>query len=196
MKQKTFWQFRAQAPIATVAIVLLGLLSFGCRPSSEAEGLRAATLAQLAFNRKVTLKLLDDLEKTGKAKQALLFRARPKAAPLGWHLMHLAATEDRMAQSFGGHTKAVSREWAEEFKSGKPAGPNVPAPAEVRRYLKETRSSLEGALARFDLKRLDTKPTPESRFDFRTSLHVLMYHEPHHQGQAHATFNMYRGGTK
>lgn len=187
------WRVYALARIAVVVAVWAGLGVTGCtRSPGLAEGLRATTLAQLAFNRKSTLRLLDEIEKTGTADQALLFRARPDAAPLGWQLMHLAATEDRMGSQAFGKGAPVSREWIVQFSSGKKAGPFVPPAAAVRAYLGKTRAALEKAIRTFDLGRLDSKPQPDARFDFRTSLHVLMYHEPHHHGQAHATFNMFK----
>ncbi len=172
---------------------LLFCLVAACRgTSSGSADIRDFTLAQLAFSRKSTLRLLEEIEKTGRPDEVLRFRAHPKAAPLGWQLMHLAATEDRMANQAFARRPLISTAWTEQFRSGKPAGPQVPPFAEVKRYLTESRAALEKSIREFPLSRLDTKPTPDARFDFRTSLHVLAYHEPHHQGQAHATFNIFR----
>lgn len=170
-----------------VCFIIVFLLAAGCTTQDPRPFLKS----QLDFNRQATLRMLDEMEKTGKADEALAWRAGPGRAPIGWQIMHFAATEDRMAKAFGGQA-TVSDAWTQEFKSGKPAGDRVPPVADVRKYLAESRSALESAIASFDLKRLDEKPAPDARFTFREMFQVLAWHEPHHHGQAQATFNLFK----
>ncbi len=147
--------------------------------------------SQLRFQREATLKLLDEIEKTGRPAEALAWRAGPGRAPIGWQIMHLASTEDRMSGSIGGQP-AVSESWSDEFKSGKAASGNIPSAADIRKYLSDSRSSLERAVLVFDMKKIDEKPKPDSHFAYRRMFQILLWHEGHHQGQALATFNLYK----
>lgn len=175
--------------LTSIVIILLIFSSAGCRSK---EGFKETVLAQLKFNRLATLRLLDEIEKTGKADQALAWRAGPGRAPLGWQIMHLASTEDRMAGKTLSTKPLVSDALAEEFKSGKPAGDHVPSLSEVRKYLEGTRLALEKSIEEFDISRLDEKPAPDARNNFRTIFQILMWHEGHHEGQAQATFNLFK----
>lgn len=156
---------------------------------------KAFVKAQLEFNRQATNRMLDEIEKSGKAEQILSWRAGKGRAPIGWQLMHFASTEDRMAVTLGG-SAVVSDAWSEEFKSGKPAGDKVPALAEIRKYMADSRASLEKAIDGFDLARLEEKPAPDARFTFKGIFQILVWHEPHHQGQAQATLNLFKAAHK
>lgn len=176
--------------ILSVAIVSLGgSVSLSCEPAFD---FRSVLSGQLGFDRQATLKLLDEIEKTGHAREALSWRAAPGRAPLGWQIMHIAASEDRFAAKMIGNRPLVSEALAEEFKSGKPAGDRVPELSEIRSYLERTRASLDQAIAGFDLSRLDGKPAPDAKMTFRTIFQVLIWHEGHHEGEARATFNLFK----
>ena len=147
-------------------------------------------IAQMEFNRSVTFRLLAEIEKTGKADHVLRWSVG-KHAPIGWHLMHLAASEDRFAVMLGA-PGLVSEDYATKFSSGKDAARDVPSAGAVREYLDQTRASLVQALEKFDLSRIDEKPAADAPFDYGTIIKILSFHEAHHQGQAHATFNIYK----
>ncbi|MCB1167651.1 MAG: DinB family protein [Leptospiraceae bacterium] len=173
------------------AILIFSILASIVACASPSDSKKEELLAQMEFNRSVTLKDLDDIEKTGKADQALRWSVSPEHAPVGWHFMHLASTEDKFASMMSGKP-LVSEKLAEQFSSGQDANRDVPSLPEVRRYLQDSRQALVAAIQDFDYNRLDEKPAPDARFDFKTMLKVIVFHEPHHQGQAHATFNLYK----
>ncbi len=156
-------------------------------PAADYKGLM---LAQMEFNRQNTEKLLDEIEKSGKGDEALAWRAADGRAPLGWQLAHLAASEDRQATRIG-KAELVDEHYADEFKSGKPAGPSVPKTGPLREYLKKTRASLVKSIQDFDMSKIDEK-VPGTDNTYRKLFQIILWHEPHHQGQAHATFNLYK----
>ncbi len=177
-------------------IVCLFFIAFALASCKGAgDEYKSLVKSQLEFNRQATGRMLDEIEKTGKSEEILSWRAGPGRAPIGWQLMHFASTEDRMARTFGG-SALVSEAWSEEFKSGKPAGDKVPPLADVRKYMADSRASLEKAIAGFDLARLEEKPASDARFTFKGMFQILMWHEPHHQGQAQATLNLFKAAHK
>ncbi|MBL8018286.1 MAG: DinB family protein [Leptospirales bacterium] len=169
-------------------LLFLALL-LSCGGQSE---YKSMVLAQLGFSRQATDKMLDEMEKTGKADQILAWRAGPGRAPIGWQIMHLAATEDRFANKLLQNGTSISDDWIKQFESGKPAGDGVPRMSDVRKYLKDSRAALEKSIGNFDLSRLDSKPPVEFPFEYRKIFQIMVWHEPHHQGQALATFNLYK----
>ena len=138
----------------------------------------------------MTFRLLGEIQKTGKADQVLRWSAG-EHAPIGWHLMHLAASEDRFAVMLGA-PGLVSESYSTKFSSGKDAARDVPSASAVKKYLDDTRASLIQALESFDLSRIGEKPAADAPFDYGTIIKILSFHEAHHQGQAHATFNLYK----
>jgi len=148
---------------------------------------------QLEFSRSRVNALLDDIDKTGKADQVLKWSAGKGRAPIGWQLMHIAASEDGMASGLIGKEAVISESFARDFRSFKELPQSMPSAAELRRYLEDSRSSLLRAVEKFDSP-LDQKSAPDAPFDCGTAFQIIQWHEPHHHGQAHATFNLYKGG--
>ena len=66
----------------------------------------------------------------------------------------------------------------------------------VRRVLGEGREHLLVTLAAFGDDRLEEIPAAlsERKLTIRDVLYILGWHEAHHQGQAHITFNLYKAG--
>lgn len=161
------------------------------KPPADYKGL---VKSQLEFSRQSTGKMLDEMEKTGRADEILAWRAGPGRAPIGWQIMHLASTEDRMARAIGGRALA-SEKYAEDFKSGKPPSDWIPKMSETRKYLADSRASLSAAIDSFDMARITEKPS-DFPFNYERMFQILIWHEPHHQGQAHATFNLFKAANK
>ena len=153
---------------------------------------KATLIEQMQFNRMVTLRLLDEIEKTGRADQVLRWSAGPGRAPIGWHFMHIASTEDQFASRMLGQKELISEAYQKEFSSQKQAGKTVPSLKEIRSYLEKTRDASVIAVENFHLGRSAEKPSEEAPFDYGTLLKILPFHEAHHQGQAQATFNLYK----
>ncbi|MEQ8352087.1 MAG: DinB family protein [Leptospiraceae bacterium] len=177
--------------IRWLILIPLSLTFLSCQISSLTETRSIGLREQIEFNRTVTYKLLDEIEKSGKARQILAWAAGPDHAPIGWHFMHIASTEDRFAQMLR-PGPLVSEELANRYSSGKQATRNIPSPGQIRRYMDDSRSALLAAIDDFDMNRLNEKPSDEAPFDFATILKILPFHEAHHQGQAHATFNLWK----
>ncbi|MBE7437022.1 MAG: DinB family protein [Spirochaetales bacterium] len=169
---------------------LIALLAASC---SNHNALKDHVRSQLEFSRGRVDALLEDIEKTGRADTVLQWRAGAGRAPIGWQLMHIAASEDGMASGMIGKEPVTSAAFSTEFRSFKELPQTIPPFAEVRRYLTESRTALLRAVDRFDSP-LEQKPTPDARFDYGTAFKIIQWHEPHHHGQAHATFNLYKGG--
>jgi hypothetical protein len=80
------------------------------------------------------------------------------------------------------------------FRGGSTPDDEVPSPQLVRQVLEGSRSHLAATLRRFRPEQLDDVPSPlaERGWSLRTVLSVLAWHEAHHQGQAHLTWNLWK----
>ena len=158
-----------------------------------------STLAVLSkcyeFNRGRTLATLDEIEKLHDTHQALAFRLGPARAHIGWQLMHIGVTEEIFA------TERLAPErparWTDlwpRFRGGSKADDNIPTPAQIREVLADARTRLLETLASFGEDRLGEIPPAlaERKWTMLTVMHVINWHETHHQGQAHAMLNSYR----
>jgi uncharacterized damage-inducible protein DinB len=148
------------------------------------------------FNRTRTLGLLDQIEQLSDPSQALGWRPGAGRAPIGWHLMHIGVTEEifateRLAKKIGKFTELWPR-----FRGGSTPDNEAPSPQLIRQVLDESRQRLLETLNELDLDKLDDLPPlwKERGLPLRTILHIIAWHEPHHQGQAHAKLNLYKAG--
>ncbi|REK19013.1 MAG: DinB family protein [Planctomycetota bacterium] len=147
------------------------------------------------FNRTRTLTTLEEIEKLADPAAALAFRLGPGRAHIAWQLMHVAVTEEIFA------TERLRPErpskWTDlwpRFRGGSKADDDVPAPAFIRQVLEESRASLLETLETFSDDQLrDIPPALAERgWSLRDVLHIISWHESHHQGQAHAMLNSFR----
>jgi len=147
------------------------------------------------FNRGRTLALLDSIEQLPNPAQVLLWRPGPERAHIGWQLMHIGITEEIFAserllpERESAHTDLWHR-----FRGGSTPDDQLPSAGEVRQLLGDTRQRLLETLGELGDDRLDEIPPAlaERNWTVRTVLHVLGWHESHHQGQAHLTLNLYK----
>ena len=150
----------------------------------------------LDFNRAKTLAFIDGLAKVGDVQKALAWRPGPGRAHIAWQLMHIAATDDRHVhvRMTGGQPQQA--DYVRRFAGGSTPDDDIPALDEVRRYLTTQREELLAHLKALDPAMLDKKPNEQAPWTYREWIKVLTWHEGHHQGQAHLTFNLYkaRGG--
>ncbi|GMV95654.1 MAG: hypothetical protein AMXMBFR83_00260 [Phycisphaerae bacterium] len=152
-------------------------------------------LAYYRFSRGQTLGLLQKIEESGEAATVLGWRPGPGRAHLAWQLMHIGITEELFATerlvpgSVAGFADLVPR-----FKGGSTPDDRIPSVSDIREVLNASRAHLEATLSRFTPAQLDEVPEPlkERGWTLRTVLNVLGWHEAHHQGQAHITFNLYK----
>jgi hypothetical protein len=153
-------------------------------------------IAGMEYARARLLGILVAIEKSGQDVQKVLaWRPGPGRAHIGWQAMHCAATHDRYinARLLGGALK--SEALVANFAGGStPSDTNVPTLAEIRQALESTFSDATGfvkSLSSQDLERVTDLPNNVKR-TIAESILLLTWHEGHHQGQIHLTWNLYK----
>ena len=146
----------------------------------------------MEFARRKTLDLIDTIAKAPDPAKVLAWRPGPGRAHLAWQLMHLGATDDRHlgVRMKGGEPKEP--DLVRRFAGGSTPDNDIPSLDAIRRYLDERRAALLEHLRGLDEGALATKPNPQAPWTYHEWFKVLAWHEAHHQGQAHLTFNLYR----
>jgi uncharacterized damage-inducible protein DinB len=151
------------------------------------------------FTRARTLGLLDEIEKLPQPQSVLAWRPSAGRAHIGWQLMHIGITEE----IFASERLAPNRpaKWTElwpRFRGGSTPDDDVPSPATIREILAESHQRLLETLRTYDDSRLGEIPAAlaQRKLTMLDVLHLLPWHEAHHQGQAHATLNAYRASHK
>ena len=149
----------------------------------------------LDFNRQKTLGLLDTIAKHPKPAEALGWRPGPGRAHIAWQIMHIAATDDRHVhvRMTGGQPQEA--EYVRRFAGGSTPDDDIPSLDEIRRYLTAQRSELVNHLKSLKDSDLDKKPNEQAPWTYREWMKVLSFHEAHHQGQGHITFNLFKAAT-
>ncbi|MCA9155459.1 MAG: DinB family protein [Planctomycetales bacterium] len=147
------------------------------------------------FNRGRTLALLDQIEQLPNPAEALGWRPGDGRAHIAWQLMHIGVTEEifateRLAPDKSG---AFTELWP-RFRGGSTPDEQIPSPSEIRAVLEQGRAHLLETLALYDDSRLGEIPPPLAQrgLTMLDVLHILSWHEAHHQGQAHLTLNLYK----
>ena len=147
---------------------------------------------QLEFARKKSLDLLDAIAKRPDAAAVLAWRPGPDRAHIAWQLMHVGATDDRhLNVRIGGRT-AQEPENEKRFAGGSVPDDRIPSIEEIRSYLLEHREAMLALLDSATDEQLNSKPYEASSFTLAEWFRVWIWHEAHHQGQAHLTLNMYK----
>ena len=152
----------------------------------------ADMIESLDFNRQKTLAFLDSLGKQDDPAKALAWRPGQGRAHIGWQLMHIAATDDRHVHVRMTGGQAQEPDNVRRYAGGSTPDDLVPSLDEIRRYLDVQRKEVLAHLAKLDDSALKTKPTEQAPWTYQEWLKVLAWHEAHHQGQAHLTFNLYK----
>jgi hypothetical protein len=152
-----------------------------------------ATLIEvLDFNRKRTLAFIDTLAKQPNVQLVLGWRPGPGRSHIAWQLMHIAATDDRHLHVRAQGGQPHNPGYVERFAGGSTPDDDIPALDELRRYLEEQRRQLLAYAGTLDDAALSRKPNDQMPWPHGEWFKVLAWHEAHHQGQAHITFNLYR----
>ena len=149
----------------------------------------------LEFARRKTLGLLDAVATRPDAVAILKWRPGPGRAHLAWQLMHLGITEEIFAtERLAPEKPAAFVDLWPRFRGGSTPDDDVPSAETIRRILGETRAHLVETLAGYSDDRLEEIPPGMAarKMTFGTVLHIIGWHEAHHQGQAHITLNLYR----
>lgn len=146
------------------------------------------------FNRDRTLATLRAIEELPHPQAALGWRPGPGRAHIAWQLMHIAITEERFALIGPVSETTITPATIDRFRGGSVPDDDIPPAGEIRRVLEETRNHLLSTFSQFTDADLDVVPERlrERGWSIGTLLKVLAWHEPHHQGQAHITLNLWK----
>ena len=157
----------------------------------------ATLLAAIDFSRARLLGSLDAIEKNAAdLPGALAWRPAPGRAHLAWQAMHCAATHDRYLNVLLlGNGAPKDAALCAAFAGGStPSDENVPTLATIRAALATTFADFRGHVASLgtsDLAQVQTMPNGTTR-SVGESIVLLTWHEAHHQGQVHLTWNAYQ----
>jgi DinB family protein len=152
-------------------------------------------IQSIQFNRTRTLATLDKIEQQTDPQRSLGWRPGPGRAHIAWQLMHLGITEELFAtERLVPGTRPQFAELVPRFKGGSTPDDTIPPAAEIRRVLSESRAHLLSTLRKFTDADLTMMPEAlrERKLSLHDVLHILAWHEAHHQGQAHITLNLYQ----
>jgi uncharacterized damage-inducible protein DinB len=146
------------------------------------------------INRQRTLATIDTIAKLPDVRQALGWRPGPGRAHIAWQLMHIGITEQLFATERLLGQPAEFAELVPRFRGGSTPDDDVPDLDAVRQVLDASRERLLSTVATFSDSDLATIPEPfrERGWSLDTILRILTWHEPHHQGQAHLTLNLFK----
>ena len=149
-------------------------------------------LAGLDFSRSRLLGILDAIEKSGQdIAKVLAFRPAPGRAHIAWQAMHCAATHDRYLNVSLKGGKPNDEALCANFAGGStPSDTNVPTLGEIRSALETTYAAFRSYAAALPAAEL-ARVLPSKR-TVGESLLLLAWHEAHHQGQIHLTWNIYK----
>jgi len=153
-----------------------------------------SALAVLDFARDRTLATLDAIDKLPQPQAILGWRPGPGRAHIAWQLLHVGITEELFAtERFKGTTPAFA-DLVPRFKGGSTPDDIIPTSADIRRILAETREHLRATILGLSAADLETVPPAlaQRNITIGKALQILIWHEAHHQGQAHLTLNLYK----
>lgn len=150
-------------------------------------------LASLEFSRARLLGILETIEKSGQdAQKVLAWRPGPGRAHIAWQAAHCAATHDRYVNVRLKGGQPVDAKLVEGFAGGStPSDSNVPTLAEIRDKLAIHFDNFKAFLKTADLNKEMEFPGGVKR-TIAESVILLAWHEAHHQGQIHLTWNCYK----
>ena len=154
----------------------------------------AVLLNLLEFARTRTLGTLDEVSRLPDPAAALRWQPGPGRAHLGWQLTHIGITEELTATERLNGTAPAYADLVPRFKVGSVPDQNVPDAATIRQILETSRAHLVETLSQIKDDELDSiRPWYQERgWTLRRLMQILVWHESHHQGQAHLTLNLWK----
>jgi len=153
---------------------------------------RETLVAALDFGRGRLLAILGTIEKAvPDVAKVLAWRPGAGRAHIAWQAMHCAATLDRYLNVGVRGEKPRDEAMVAAYAGGSvPSDSNVPSLAEIRAALERTFKEFRDFVAAI---------TPEEQArvlasgrSIGESILLLTWHEAHHQGQIHLTWNLYK----
>jgi hypothetical protein len=153
-------------------------------------------LAVVDLSRTRLLATLDTIEKSGQdLAKVLAWRPGPGRAHIAWQAMHCAATHDRYLNATLLKRPMADDSLVASFAGGSvPSDSNVPDLPTIRAKLAATLEPFRKYLMEQSAASLENSmpgPGGKPRTLAETCM-ILAWHEAHHQGQIHLTWNLYR----
>jgi len=150
-------------------------------------------LSLLDFTRERLIGSLDGIEKSGQnVQQVLAWRPGVGRAHIAWQAMHCAATHDKYINVRIKGTEPNDPSLCESFAGGStPSDTNVPLLAVIREKLILNFDAFKTFLNSADLSKVTDFPNNVKRTTAESAI-LLAWHEAHHQGQIHLTWNLYK----
>lgn len=147
-------------------------------------------IGNIEANRAFTLRAFDRAVELN----ALGWRPGVGRAHCAWQFMHVAATEEVFACSRFHDREIVNAELVEAYQHGSTPVDEIPSANAIRAYLNESREMVIAAIRELDEEKLDVVPEMMAKQGrtYRAGLHLVSWHEGHHQGQAHITLNLFQ----
>lgn len=158
-------------------------------------------IAGIDFARTRLLMTLDGIEKVARERnldiqQILAWRPGPGRAHMGWQFLHCAATHDKYLNvNLLGKPQANDPALVANYGGGStPSDENVPTPAAIRDALRGPVEAFKAYVASLDAAGLERRiPGPNNTTrSVAEAILMLTWHEAHHQGQVHLTWNLYK----
>ncbi len=153
-------------------------------------------IAMMDFVRQRLLGSLDAIEKSGQdLAKALAWRPGPGRAHIAWQAMHCAATHDKYLNVIlKGLASPTEPALVSGFGGGStPSDDNVPALASIRQALEQNYRAFRDYLAGLTPAELQRQVgPPDRRRTIAESALLMAWHESHHQGQIHLTWNLFK----
>jgi hypothetical protein len=152
------------------------------------------TLRLIEFNRQRTLGTLATIEKLVDREKALGWRPGPGRAHIAWQIMHIGITEELFATDRFLGTQPAFADLVERFRGGSTPDDDIPSLASIRDVLGQSREHLKKTISQLTEADLAKIPPAlkERGVSIGKALEIIAWHEAHHQGQAHITFNLFK----
>jgi uncharacterized damage-inducible protein DinB len=154
-------------------------------------------ISVLDFSRARLNASIETIEKSGQdVKKVLAWRPGPGRAHIGWQLMHCAATHDRYLHvaMLGGAAPKDEAIVAAFGGGSTPSDQNVPSLESIKAKLESNYAAFRAYVAGVNSQELTTKMVgaPGKQRTLGEAIILMAWHEAHHQGQVHLTWNLYK----
>ena len=152
-----------------------------------------ASIAILDGVRERTLATCHSIAEAANGDQILGWRPGPGRAHIAWQLMHVGITEDLFATERLANGTTTFPDLKDRFCGGSTPDDTIPSMDEIKDVLATSRERLIDALRTFSDDDLELIPEAlkERGWNLAKLLKILIWHEAHHQGQAHLTLNLW-----
>jgi hypothetical protein len=153
-------------------------------------------LITMDFSRTRLLATISAIEKSGQdTSKVLAWRPGPGRAHIAWQLLHCAATHHRnLYVAFLGGAAKDEALVAGYAGGSTPSEENIPSLERIKQTLESSYAEYKAyiaGLSQSDLLNRKIGPPDRQRL-LGDALVLYIWHEAHHQGQIHLTWNMYK----